>query len=218
MPPVRRAPAVLLACVVAFVALQAAAMALYPGGTWWDATTRGARFWQNFLCDLEWNPALNGEPNPVGSRVAQASMLVLVAGFVPFWWLAPRLFAARRGLGAAVRALGLASVAGMAAVVLMPSDCFGALHGVAVVVAGIPGLSAALLATAGMLLPGAPAHARAAGVTGAAMLAFALLDFALYVRTMTHGGPGPLLLPAAQKVAVVLLLGWMTLVATRASR
>lgn len=179
MLPVRRAPAVLLACVVAFVVLDAAAMALYPGGTWWDPTTHGVRFWQNFLCDLEWNPALNGEPNPVGSRLAQTAMLVLVAGFVPFWWIAARLFPARRVLGAAVRVLGLTSVAGMVAVVLMPSDRFGALHGAAVVLAGLPGLSAALLAAAGMLLPDAAKPARIAGALGAAMLLFALLDHPL---------------------------------------
>jgi hypothetical protein len=211
---VRIAAALLLACIALFLALSAAAMALYPGGTWWDPTTHGARFWQNFLCDLEWNPALNGAPNPVGSRLAQAAMLVMIAGFVPFWWIAPRLFPARRALGMAERALGLTSVAGMIAVVLMPSDRFGALHGVAVVVAALPGLSAALLAIAGMLR-GDTAGARAAGAVGGAMLAVAIADFALYVDTILHGGPGSRAIPAAQKVALLLLLAWMTLVAAR---
>jgi hypothetical protein len=214
MRAVRKAPAVLVACVLAFVALEAAAMALYPGGTWWDPTTRGPRFWHNFLCDLAWNPALDGLPNPVGSRLAQAAMLVLVAGFVPFWWIAPSLFPGRRKLGSAVRLLGLASVAGMAAVALLPSNRFGSVHGAAVVVAGVPGLSAALLATAGMLRAGARGS-RACGAVGGAMLVFALGDFALYVETMLRGGPGPTLLPVAQKVAVLLLLGWMVSVASR---
>jgi hypothetical protein len=191
-------------------------MALYPGGTWWDRTTHGARFWQNYLCDLEWNPALNGEANRVGSRLAQAAMLLLIAGFVPFWWIAPRLFPLRRALGAAVRVLGLASVAGMIAVPLMPSDRFGALHGVAVVVAAGPSFVATILATFGMLRGDRARHAPVAGALGAWMLVFALLDFALYVYTMVRGGPGPMLLPAAQKVAVVLLLAWMALVAMRA--
>ncbi len=217
MHPVRRtAAALLVACVAAFVALEAAATALYPGGTWWDATTQGARFWQNYLCDLEWNPALDGRPNPVGSALAQAAMLVLVAGFVPFWWIAPRLCPAYRRLGAAVRLLGLVSVAGMVAVALMPSSRFGALHGVAVVVVGIPGLTAALAAVVGMLRSSSPGS-RPCGAVGAAMLACAVTDFALYVSTMLHGGPGPLALPAVQKVALVLLLAWMTLVAGRAT-
>jgi hypothetical protein len=50
---------------------------------------------------------------------------------------------------------------------------------------------------------------------GAAMLVFALLDFALYVRTMLRGGPGPMVLPVAQKCALLLLLAWMLAVAAR---
>lgn len=205
----------LVACVVAFAALEGAAMALYPGGTWWDATTRGARFWQNFLCDLEWTVALNGEPNHVGARLGQAAMLVMVAALAVFWWIAPGMFPSRRRLGAAVRALGLASVGGSIAVALMPSERFGALHGVAVVAAGVPGALAALLAVVGMLRGEPPGDSRAAGLVGAAMLALALVDLALYANTMVHGGPGPMALPAVQKVALVLLVGWMTLVAWR---
>jgi hypothetical protein len=207
----------ILAAVAAFVWLELAAMREYPGGTWWDRGTRGHRFWQNYFCDLEWRVALDGQPNALGARYAQAGMLLLIAGFVPFWWIVPRLFAPAHGqqvLGRVVRALGLASVAGMVAVSLMPSERFGALHGAAVVVAGVPGLTAALLATFG-LLRGEP-RPRVAGFLGAAMLVFAMFDFILYVRTMALGGPGPILLPAAQKVAVVLLLAWMSVVAVRA--
>ena len=190
-------------------------MALYPGGTWWDATTRGARFWQNFLCDLEWTVALNGEPNPVGSRLGQAAMLVMVAALAVFWWIAPRMFPSRRPLGVAVRALGLASVGGSIAVALMPSERFGALHGVAVITAGVPGACAALLAVVGMLRREPPREARAAGLVGAAMLVLALVDLALYAGTMVYGGPGPRALPAVQKLALVLLVGWMIAVARR---
>jgi len=215
--------------------LEFVASVLYPGGTWWDAHTRGASFWQNFLCDLEWRVALDGEPNPVGSRFAQAAMLVIVLGMAPFWWLAPLLFVgdprvggdprargsraasqpaeAHIGLRRAVRALGLTCVAGTVAVVLMPSDRFGALHGVAVIVAGVPGLSAAVLAAIGLLLY--EPRPRLGGALGAAMLAFALVDFALYVQTWLAGGPGPLVVPAAQKCALLLFLAWMVAVAAR---
>jgi hypothetical protein len=198
-----------------FVALEVPAMLVYPGGTWWDRTTRGARFWENFLCDLEWSVALNGQPNPVGSRLAQAAMLVIVLAFVPFWWILPRLFERppMPRLGRGIRALGTTSVAGMVAVALMPSERFGALHGVAVVVAGVPGLSAAVLAVAGLLR--SEARPLVAAPLGAAMLGFALVDFGLYVRTLWVGGPGPLVLPVAQKCALLLLLAWMLAVAAR---
>jgi len=94
-------------------------------------------------------------------------------------------------------------------VALMPSERFGALHGVAVVVAGLPGLSAAVLAATGQLL----ARRMLPGALGATMVLFAITDFVLYVHTMLHGGPGPLVLPAAQKLALLLLLAWMLVVA-----
>jgi hypothetical protein len=211
---VRRARVALVACVGAFVALIVPAMALYPGGTWWDPHAVGHRFWTNFLCDLEWRTALNGTPNLVGARLAAGAMLSLVLAFVPFWPLAARFFATYARLAAAVRVLGRTSVLGMIAVALMPSERFGALHGVAVVVAGLPGLSAAVLAATGQLL----ARRRLPGTLGVAMVLFAILDFVLYVHTMLHGGTGPLVLPVAQKLALVLLLAWMLVVAARAPR
>jgi len=206
---VRRARVALVACVVAFVALILPAMALYPGGTWWDPHAVGHRFWTNFLCDLEWHTALNGTPNLAGARLAAGAMLSLVLAFVPFWPLAARLFASHARLAATVRVLGWTSVLGMIAVALMPSERFGALHGVAVVVAGLPGLSAAVLAATGQLL----ARRTLPGSLGAAMVLFAITDFVLYVHTMLHGGPGPLVLPVAQKLALLLLLAWMLVVA-----
>ncbi len=87
-------------------------MWLYPGGTWWDKGTVGYRFWQNYLCDLEWHVALNGQDNTLGSQFARAALLVLVAGLAPFWIIVPSLFAERRRLGRAVQGLGLVAMAG----------------------------------------------------------------------------------------------------------
>jgi hypothetical protein len=200
-----------LACLAGFSVLEVIAMRLYPGGTFWDGTTRGARFWQNFLCDLEAQVALNGEPNVLGARFAQAAMLLMVVGLAPFWGLLPRRFARLRRLGSVVRGLGFASLGGIVAVALMPSSRFGAWHGVAVVVASALGLSAAGLAVAGLRC--AEPRPPIAAVVGGAMLAFALFDLALYVRAMLYGGPGPILLPIAQKVALLLLMAWITVVA-----
>jgi hypothetical protein len=198
---------VLLACVGLFVVLEGAAMALYPGGTWWDPSAQGHRFWQNFICDLEWRVALDGRPNPVGSALAQAAMVVLVAGFVPFWWAAP-------AWTRAVRTLAVVGVGGMLAVALMPSERFGSMHGVAVIFAAVPSIAATSLAAAGEWRVG---RRIAAGV-GAALLGVAALDLTLYARTMRDGGPGPVALPALQKIALGLLLTWMTMVAARRPR
>jgi hypothetical protein len=197
--------------VLGSAVLEFVAMRLYPGGTFWDPATRGARFWQNFLCDLGSQVALNGQPNPLGARFGQAAIWLMVIGLAPFWWIVPGRFARLRRLGRAVRALGLASLGGIVAASLMPSSRFGALHGMAVVLAAAPGLCAAGLAVAGL----AHAEPRPAvrALLGAAMLAFALVDFGLYGRTMLYGGPGPILLPIAQKLAALLLVAWMIVVA-----
>jgi hypothetical protein len=204
----------IFACVGGFTLLEVVAMSLYPGGTFWEPAAHGVRFWENFVCDLESQVALNGEPNILGARFAQAAMLSMVIGFAPFWWIVPRLFADRRLLGHAVRALGLTSLGGIVAVTFMPSSRFGALHGVAVLVAGGPALAAAVLAVAG-LARGEP-RPRIGAALGAGTLTFALADFVLYIRTMLYGGPGPLVLPVAQKFALILLLAWMGVVAWRA--
>lgn len=185
-------------------------MAIYPGGTWWDAAARGHRFWQNFLCDLEWRVALDGTPNPVGSVLAQAAMLILVAGFVPFWWEAPARGLAPAGTRA-VKVLGASGVAGMIAVALMPSDRFGILHGAAVLSAAVPSVAATALAAVGEWRAGR----RVAAGIGAALLGVTAIDLALYAHTMGSGSPGPLALPALQKIALALLLTWMTVVAVR---
>jgi hypothetical protein len=199
------------ACVLGFAGLELIAMHLYPGGTFWDRTTRGARFWQNFLCDFESPVALDGQPNLVGARFGRAAMVLMVVGLASFWWMLPWRFGRLRRLGCAVRSLGLVSLGGILAAALMPSSRFGVLHGIAVVVAGVPGLTAAALAVAG--LARAEARPSAAAMVGGGMLTFAVADFAMYARTMLHGGPGPILLPVAQKVALLLLMVWMLVIA-----
>jgi hypothetical protein len=212
--PARLNAVAILGSVAGFAGLEAAAMSLYPGGTWWDATTRGHRFWENFLCDLEWRVALNGAPNPLGSRLATAAMLVLLAGLAAFWVGVPRVFDGPppRG-GSAVRWLGLTSALGTLAVVLMPSDRFGALHGVMVLTAGVPGILAAATAVA-VLAAGEP-RPKVSAWTGGSMLVFAVTDLALYAWHFLARTPGTNLGPALQKVALVLLLAWMVLVALR---
>jgi hypothetical protein len=204
-----------VASVVGFVALESAAMWLYPGGTWWDATTHGHRFWQNYLCDLEWRVALDGAPNALGSALAQTAMTLLVAGLAPVWIALPGLFSAgARFLSRAVPALGLLSVAATLAAIGMPSDRFGSLHGAAVIVACVPGLTAAGLAVFGLWRD--ESRPRVAAGLGGSMLAFASVDFVLYAAHFLGHSEGTPLVPALEKVALVLLLSWMVAVALHA--
>lgn len=209
----RARSAAILAAVAGFAALELPAMLLYPGGTWFDTGARGHRFWQNFLCDLEWRVSLNGQPNPVGSRLAQAAVLVLALGLLPFWIAVADLLGERARLAATVRVLGLLAAAGTVAVTLMPSDRFGALHGAAVLTSGVPGLTAAALAAVGLLFAGP--RPRVEGWIGTSMLVFALVNFVLYASHYLGGVEGTPLVPAMQKVALGFLLAWMVAVAIR---
>ncbi len=56
-----------LAGTACFVACFGIAIALYPGGTWFNRRAEGHSFWMNFLCDLMQSRALNGEEATVGS-------------------------------------------------------------------------------------------------------------------------------------------------------
>jgi len=212
--PRRTASVAIFAGVAGFWALELPAMAFYPGGTWWDARARGHRFWQNFLCDLEWRVALDGEPNPTGSRLATAAMLVLVLSFVPLWLVLPALFPKYRRVGRAVVALGLASALLTVATVLMPSERFGPLHGVMVIAASLPGLGAAGLSLGALALD-EPRPRVAAGL-GAAFWASALADLALYVHHLAAHVEGTALVVVIEKVALFLLVAWMLTVAARA--
>jgi hypothetical protein len=208
-----RSSATILAAVTGYIALEVPAMLLYPGGTWFDTSARGHRFWQNFLCDLEWRVALGGQPNPVGSHLAQAAMLVLSVGLAAFWIAVAKLLHERARLAAAVRVLGLVGTVGNVAVTLMPSDRFGAIHGAAVLISGGPGLTATALAVGGLLVAGP--RPRVEGCVGAAMLGFALVNFVLYASHYLAGVEGTPLVPAMQKMALICLLAWMTAVAVR---
>jgi len=204
----------MLVAAGAFVVLFVLAVLEYPGGTDWDPRARGHHFWLNYLCDLTRSVALDGEPNPVGSVLAQAGTVVLALGLLPLWWLLPLLFTSRRRLGNAVRSLGSVCVTGAVAVVLLPSDRFGSWHSAAIIFAGPPGLFAALLGVAGLARE-KPVD-RISAAIGAAMLGVAAIDFILYVSFIS--GTGPMIVAILEKVALILLLSWMVAISIRVIR
>lgn len=84
---------VLLVCC-AFVFLTMGAMALYPGGTALDPSTKGYHFFENFFSDLGRTVARGSEkPNPVGSRLFFVSLFgaglalgTFFVAFARFFW------------------------------------------------------------------------------------------------------------------------------------
>jgi hypothetical protein len=210
------APLALAASVVAFVAFFYAAACAYPGGTHFDHASVGHDLWRNTLCDVTRTTALDGRPNGAACTLARIAMIVLAGGLGLFFALVPRLFRARARTAAVVRALGALASFGAVAVVLLPSDRFGALHGVAVVCAGIPGLAAALLSLHALVRE--RTRARVVVAFGALALGVATVDFALYVSELVSGGPSQLAVAVLERVATALLLAWMLAVAYEAAR
>jgi hypothetical protein len=210
------APRALAVAMAAFVALLAAAMRAYPGGTQWDGAASGNDFWRNYLCDLAQTVALNGQPNAIGSALARTAMTLLALALLPFFRTVTRLFPSRARLGACVRVMGYVAAVGAFPVALVPANVWHALHAVAIVVGGVSGIGAALLAAYGLLReeppPGVPA------IAAVAALLSATAAFALYVRQFFEPGPGPVAGAVLERIALLCVLAWMGAVAWRVGR
>lgn len=194
-----------------YISLTSAAMYFYPGGTWWDKTTVGHRFWENFLCDLLHHVSLSGKPNLVASRLAVLAMVLLVCAIILAFSLSAEVVPSRKRLGARIGQLGGLGSILLFAPPLLPSDRYPALHGLAVVFGSLPVL-VAFTALVGTLLvePKAPAILRGLSV----LLHVALvLSASLYTWDTYFDGPSLKLLPGLERVATILLLLWLMVIA-----
>jgi hypothetical membrane protein len=186
-------------------------MCAYPGGTVWDHTSRGNDFWLNYLCDLERSSALDGSPNTRGSLLARSATLVLAIGLLAFFRLLPQLFPASERRGRMVRMLGCCAAVASLGVAAFPADRFAGLHPYTISCASLSGFGAVAVAVAALAREGRTVllHAAAGTVT----LVVSVVDLALYVFQQLAGGPGPMALAVLERVALLLVLAWMCIVA-----
>lgn len=205
---IRKASFFLLLALIAFVVLEGTAMALYPGGTWLDRSSKGHDFFRNFFCDLAAPKALNGQPNP-GALFAQAGMFAFTLGLLPFWILVTSLVRqVRARLAKVVLALGTISSLAAALVPFVSSQKYGNLHPLLVFLAGVPGILAGGLSTYGLVKAktGSRIPARLAILT----VVLVAIDGVLYaVHVATGYELHPILLPGLQKIAATSLVAWM---------
>ena len=200
--------AALIGAVIGFAVLFFAAGSAYPGGTHFDHAAVGHDFWRDV--------AIDGAPNACACALARVAMITLALGLGVLFIALPRLFSSHARLGSAVRALGAVTVPFAIAVVLLPTDRFGKLHGVAIVFAGTLGLGAVTLALKGLFSDArAPRHVVALGVV---TMSVAAVDFALYVAELLSGGPAQIAVPVLERVATILILTWMVAVARAVHR
>ena len=199
--------------LVVFAGLYAGAAIAYPGGTWEEPTRVGHSFLFNYYCDLMRPVALNGQPNPLGSVLAEWGQLVFALALGPFFLVAPRVFPERLRLARVVRVLGVvASLAGVG-VVLMPSWRFGqTVHGIMLLVCAVPAVTALVC-----VMIGTWRVPTLRGLAGA-LVVTVLLTIAIFVRQMMIGAETSPGLAPLQRIDFALALAWMTTTALRTAR
>jgi hypothetical protein len=210
MPSRGRAYALgVLVCLAGFGALLLLAIELYPGGNWLDRSAAGHRFFANFFCDLTQPISLSGVGNSTGSRCAQLGMFCFAAALAGFFWLLPVRFGAGSRAVRWVRGLGECTVVCFIAVPLTPSERFGNWHAALALVSGAFGVASALWAVHALLA----ARQRLLAGLGAGALALGAFTGGVFVYHLCYATPPSLLLPAAQKLAALLLTAWMAALA-----
>lgn len=197
-----------------FTVLMGAAMALYPGGTWEDLAAPGHSHLRNYLCDLERPVALNGQDNALGAACATWGLLAFSLALAPFFLLKARVFPDKRRLGTVVALAGVLASLGGVGVVLLPSYRVGSLvHGVAVLLAAGPGLTAALCATLGTFTT--TESVRALRACAALTLLLTAASVAVFARQLALGVTTTTGLPVLEKLALLGALAWMVLTVAR---
>lgn len=202
-----------------FLACYAVAIALYPGGTWYDVHAEGHSLTKNFLCDLMQERALNGHEAPVGSLLARVGMVAMLLSLAAFYEQIARFESPITGAGSLARRAGwIACVLGCA-VPLATSDRVRVLHLVSVVGAFVPSLVATIAALLVCLraprvsrwLRGAAVLTLGAGAIDGLLYAFVyaspelgLVPESREVRQLISAA-----LPLLQRVATVGVLVWV---------
>ena len=203
--------------LIAFLAVFTAAALAYPGGTHFDHAAPGHDFWRNTMCDVARGEALDGRPNGHGAVLAQLAMASLALSVSLFFWSLRASCPSCARLATGVRWLGVVSFAGMLAVVLLPTDRFGHLHGIAIVTAGVPGIAAAVASVVAFGLE--PLAPRRLAIVGLLTVVIAAAGFGIYVDELVRGGAPRLAVPVLERAATILLVWWMlAVVRERAQR
>ncbi|MCZ7686462.1 MAG: hypothetical protein M5U28_49985 [Sandaracinaceae bacterium] len=198
-----RPSAALVAAEGTAVACFGGAMALYPGGAEHAPGARGHSFWLNYLCDLTDAQARSGAVND-GALLARLGMAALVIGLAVMFAYAPRAFRSAR-LALFVRAVGALAVIATLGVPLSAWLGIAWLHDASVLIAGPLGLLACGAVVLGLARgEGAAVPTLLGGLT----LLAATFDLIVYARCWATGTTW-IVLPVAQRVALLSLLAWM---------
>jgi hypothetical protein len=201
-----------LGLIAASIALLVSAIASYPGGTSFDRSAPGHDLLRNFLCDLTAPVALNGAANTRGAALASLAIVLLGLALVLFWWTLAGLAFAGQARGV-VRATGVFS---SIALMTLPLTRWAPLlwfHPLVVFTSAVPGLVAAGTCIYGLGRCGR--QWRPLWALGVATFVLTSIDSVLYAIHLITRTPVVLALPALQRLATLMFLGFVGVGALR---
>ena len=96
--------------IVIFAIFYFTAASQYPGGSNWSVGTKGFNLWTNYWCDLVWEAAKNGQPNPA-RPIALTGIGFLCLALALFFFLTPRYFRLPRWVQIGIQISGVLTMA-----------------------------------------------------------------------------------------------------------
>jgi hypothetical protein len=178
-----------------FVLLYLLAALSYPGGSWISPHQEGFSFWNNYLCDLLDEYAINGDLN-TARYPARVALVTLCFGLLVLWAYLPRLFQKK---SKNLKLMQLTGITSLLVLVLLGSDR----HDLIVRLAGFFGVIAFVSCFVELYKAGY------AGLLtlGILSLIVFLINYYIYETGMFLST-----LAVIQKITFVLFLGWFVLI------
>jgi len=189
-----------------FLVIFAASVALYPD----NATAENGWFKLHLLettyCDLGKFDSENPRSNHYLAMAFNFSLIIAATGFIPHWWILPRLFPTRRRAGKAVRICGFISVVGMFGVGPTTGDGMAFIHSLFISCAAVPGLTAVIVALMALTRDG-----KLLGyvIYSWVFTAIALFHFWQHISHFWMGKSWTEIDYATQKIAILAGLVWV---------
>ncbi len=191
--------------VLIFVALWIVAMSVYPGWNAFDSDSSGHDVLRHFLCDLLSATTPDGRSNLAGSIAMNAGAVTLVVGgLLPLWWQVP-LSGPWRWTS---RVLGVAAAILTLTICVEQAFALALSHNIVTLSAGAAGLVPTTLLAVTDWRSVDTTTTRRVLLLGTILASLA--NFVSYALVQL-GGTLTLVVPIAQKVAVVCLVAWLFL-------
>ncbi|MGB5371143.1 MAG: hypothetical protein WBN18_12005 [Flavobacteriaceae bacterium] len=178
-----------------FVLLYFLAALNYPGGSWISPQQEGFSFWNNYLCDLLDEYAINGDLN-TARYTARFALASLCFGLLVLWAYLPRLFPKK---SKNLKLMQMTGILSLLVLVLLGSDR----HDLIVRLAGFLGVIAFVSCFVELYKAG---YAR--------LLALGILSLIVFLINYYIYETGKYLntLALIQKITFILFLGWFVLI------